>query len=118
MLFMAASLETLNLDGERAAMIEEAMLPVIDALSILDTGEKSEGVSLGAINEIVRKLYPDGKFGMGIVPTVLDELETAGVVICIQNPVDPKTNGHIIGTPDWNTQTYRFAEPPGTAIKH
>ncbi|MGA2911522.1 MAG: hypothetical protein ABSE17_02700 [Candidatus Levyibacteriota bacterium] len=111
---MANHFEALDLDRERAAMIRKTRPFIIEALQTLGNRE----VSLGDINETVRELYPDGKFGMGIVPTVLDELEGAGIVICIQTPVNPRTNGHMIGKSDWRALTYRFAEPPETAIEH
>ena len=107
MLSMARSLETAG-----QSMFEQAMHPVMDALVSLDDRQNNEGVSQGAINEEVRRLYPDRKLGMGIIPTALDALEEEGVVTCIETPVDPSKNGHIIGVPTWKSLGYHVAEPP------
>jgi hypothetical protein len=109
MLFMISRLETV-----RESMIEEAISPVMDALVSLDDGQNSEGVSQGAINKEVRRLYPDRKLGMGIIPTALDALEEKGAVTCIETPIDPSKNGHTIGVPTWKSLGYHVAEsPPG-----
>lgn len=70
MLFMANHSEALDLDNERAAMIEKARPFIIKAFKKLGDRE----VSLGEITAKIDELYPNKKTdtGMGIVPTVLD----------------------------------------------
>ncbi len=107
MLSMARSPETTG-----QSMFEQAMRPVMDALVSLGDEQNSEGVSQGAINKEVRRLYPDRKLGMGIIPTALDALEEKGAVTCIETPIDPSKNGHTIGVPTWKSLGYHVAEPP------
>lgn len=106
---MANHFEALN--AERQALVEDAMGPVFDALFDLDNGQR-EGVSLGDINNRVRETHPGRDFGMGIIPTALDVWESEGEVTCIEIPVSPSKNGHMIGKPEWKTLAYQIKEPP------
>ena len=109
---MANSFEGMN--TERAALIEEAVFPVLDALMLLEGAESEEGVSLGEINAKVLEIgsqYERQHTGMGLIPEALDQLEEEGDVVSLEAPVSSSRNGHMIGRTDWKTFRYRLITP-------
>ena len=115
---MANSIEGLNI--AREGMIEDAVFPVLDALMLLEDAGSDRGVSIGQINNTIRKfnLDEEAKTGMGMGVEALDRMVDEGDVMLIETPVDRTKNGHIIGTPDWKARTYRLVEPPSAAIEY
>jgi len=64
---------------------------------------------MGAINNVVHRLYPDEDFGPGIIPTAVDALVADRALLSVETPLSPTENNQTIGRDDWVTIGLSFS---------